>query len=176
MPESRIEPLAVDGNGNALIAFIPEAEDAPPDDAPLPLSLVALWHHDAVLLVFGRQRQEWELPGGIIEPGESPRQAASRELLEETGQKTDAPSQFVGYAKFMLQPDLRMEYGALFIGNVTHPGPFRDNEEVSAFRWWDPTVPLPGGTESLDLHLARLVRPPRHREEQANLEGFKETH
>ncbi|WP_405541352.1 NUDIX hydrolase [Streptomyces phaeochromogenes] len=168
MPEPRIEPLAVDGNGNALIAFIPDAENAPPDDAPLPLSLVALWHHDSVLLVFDRRRQRWELPGGVIEPGESPRQAASRELLEETGQKADDPSQFAGYAKFMLHPDERVEYGALFIGSVTHPEPFRENEEVSAFRWWDPRGPLPGGSESLDLHLARLVMRSRHRDGQAN--------
>ncbi|MEU9879065.1 NUDIX hydrolase [Streptomyces phaeochromogenes] len=167
MPEPRIEPLAVDGNGNALIAFIPDAENAPPDDAPLPLSLVALWHHDSVLLVFDRRRQTWELPGGVIEPGESPRQAAARELLEETGQKADEPSQFAGYAKFMLQPDERVEYGALFIGNVTRPEPFRDNEEVSAFRWWDPRGQLPGGSESLDLHLARLVMPSRNRDGQA---------
>ncbi|GGY15472.1 DNA mismatch repair protein MutT [Streptomyces minutiscleroticus] len=177
MPGSRIEPLAVDGNGNVLIAFSRDAEDAPPDDAPLPLSLVALWHHDSVLLVFDRRRHEWELPGGIIEPAESPRQTASRELLEETGQEADAPLWFAGYAKFTLQPDRRVEYGALFIGNVARPKPFRDNEEVSAFRWWDPRGPLPEGTDSLDLHLARLVMPSRHREGQGNPAGkFKDTH
>ena len=37
MPEPRIEPLAVDSNGNSLIAFVSGAENAPPDDAPLPL-------------------------------------------------------------------------------------------------------------------------------------------
>ncbi|WP_409062414.1 NUDIX hydrolase [Streptomyces sp. SYP-A7185] len=171
MPESQKEPLAVDGNGNTLIAFDGGAEDAPPGDAPLPLALVALWHHDSVLLVFDRRRRTWELPGGTIEPGESPRQAAARELLEETGQQADAPSRFAGYAQFMLRPDQRLEYGALFIGNVARPQPLRDNEEVSAFRWWDPKGPLPGGTDSLDLHLARLVMPLRHREGQASPPG-----
>ncbi|MCP2343125.1 NUDIX domain-containing protein [Actinomadura rupiterrae] len=157
--ESPIEPLAVDRHGNVLVAFSRAAEGAPPEDAPLPLALVALWRGDSVLLVFDRRRQGWELPGGIIETGESPREAASRELLEETGQTADGPLEFAGYAKFLLQPDQRVEYGALFTGNLAHPEPFRDNNEVAAFRWWDPTGPLPEGTASLDLHLARLVMP-----------------
>jgi 8-oxo-dGTP diphosphatase len=38
-----------------------------------------------VLLVHSRFRKVWELPGGLIDPGESPRQAAERELMEESG-------------------------------------------------------------------------------------------
>lgn len=33
----------------------------------------------------GNDRTDWSLPGGYIEPGETSRQAAVRELLEETG-------------------------------------------------------------------------------------------
>jgi len=32
-----------------------------------------------------RDRDTWEIPGGHIEKGESPDNAASRELIEETG-------------------------------------------------------------------------------------------
>jgi 8-oxo-dGTP diphosphatase len=38
-----------------------------------------------VLLVLSRLRKVWELPGGAIDPGETPRQAAARELTEESG-------------------------------------------------------------------------------------------
>src|SRR4029079_8607978 len=38
-----------------------------------------------MLLVLSRHRQVWELPGGLIDPGETPRQAAIRELAEESG-------------------------------------------------------------------------------------------
>lgn len=38
-----------------------------------------------LLLVKPLHKGEWELPGGVIEPGESPRVGAEREILEELG-------------------------------------------------------------------------------------------
>ncbi|MFE6286593.1 NUDIX domain-containing protein [Streptomyces sp. NPDC057877] len=152
----------IDGQGNALTAFLTAStEDVPPDDAPLPLSLVALRHDRRVLLVLDRHRRSWELPGGMIEPGETPRQAALRELSEETGQRADELS-FAGYARFVLGVDGRTEYGALFTGSTASPGPCRANDEIADFTWWDPGTPGPEPTESLDLHLVRLVALSQH--------------
>jgi ADP-ribose pyrophosphatase len=39
----------------------------------------------------GTREIHWEIPGGVIDSGESPAQAATRELLEETGFQGDAP-------------------------------------------------------------------------------------
>jgi ADP-ribose pyrophosphatase YjhB (NUDIX family) len=46
-----------------------------------------LFEDDAgrVLLVQPSYKPGWDIPGGIVEPGESPRFAAERELLEEIG-------------------------------------------------------------------------------------------
>ena len=59
---------------------------------------VIVTHGEAVL--FGKRGDaggdyEWQLPGGWIEPGESPRQAAAREVREETGLLLREP-RFVG--------------------------------------------------------------------------------
>jgi 8-oxo-dGTP diphosphatase len=40
---------------------------------------------DNVLLVKPTYKDGWDIPGGYVEPGESPAQACSRELVEELG-------------------------------------------------------------------------------------------
>ncbi|UUU30808.1 NUDIX hydrolase [Streptomyces sp. CA-210063] len=164
MSDSTVPPLAVDDRGNSLVTFTREPEEAPPRDAPLPAALVALWHTDRVLMVFDRYRRQWELPGGRVEEGESPRRAAARELLEESGQQPDGPLRFIGYAGFVLAPDRRAEYAALFVGHTTDVRDFRANEEIAAIRWWDLSEALPGRTAPLDAYLARnqcrLAPPP----------------
>ncbi|MGW0139489.1 NUDIX domain-containing protein [Streptomyces calvus] len=152
-------PLAVDDRGNALVTFVRGAEDKPPGDAPLPVALVALWHGSRVLMAFNRFRQAWELPGGRIDTGETARQAAVRELLEETSHVPHGQLCFVGFAGFTLAPDERAEYGALFTGQVADVSPlFRPNDEIAAIRWWDLRESLPGRLQPLDAHLAELSR------------------
>ncbi|MFI6039195.1 NUDIX hydrolase [Streptomyces sp. NPDC051315] len=152
-------PLAVDGRGNALVSFVLGAEDKPPGDAPLPVALVALWHGDRVLMAFNRFRRAWELPGGRIDPGETPRQAAARELLEETQHVPEGQLHFAGFASFTLAPDQRAEYGALFTGRGADVSQtFQSNDEITAIRWWDMRESLPGRIQPLDAYLAELSR------------------
>ncbi|WP_406841476.1 NUDIX hydrolase (plasmid) [Streptomyces sp. AHU1] len=152
------EPLAADGRGNSLVSFARSGEAAPPQDAPLPATLVALWRAGRVLMVFDRCRQSWELPGGSIEEGETPRQAAVRELLEESGQEPDEQLRFIGYARFVLAPDQRAEYLALYTGSCAETRAFEPTEEISAIRWWDLLERLPGYVQPLDAYLAVLTR------------------
>jgi ADP-ribose pyrophosphatase YjhB (NUDIX family) len=151
-------PLAADDRGNSLLSFTPGNERTPPDDAPLPAALVALWHAGRVLMVFDRYRQCWELPGGHIEEGETLRQAAVRELLEESGQEPGGPLRFAGYARSVLAPDQRTEYAALFTGQCTELRDFQANEEIAAIHWWDLVEALPGRFQPMDACLAELTR------------------
>lgn len=66
---------------------------APEPGSDLPVAGIVLVHHGCVLLLRRAKGDEsfpgfWDLPGGVIEPGESPLQGAQRELLEETGIST----------------------------------------------------------------------------------------
>ncbi|HLY08492.1 MAG TPA: NUDIX domain-containing protein [Planctomycetota bacterium] len=40
---------------------------------------------EQILLVKARAKENWQLPGGRLEPGETPADALIREVLEETG-------------------------------------------------------------------------------------------
>ncbi|TDD87947.1 NUDIX hydrolase [Actinomadura darangshiensis] len=151
--------LARDDNGDALTGFYRVAEEDRPGDAPLTAALVAVWHDDRrLLLVFNRYRQCWELPGGMIDPGETPRQAAVRELREEAGIHVENPA-FVGYARFELGTEQRTEYAALYTAPATPPDDrFTPNEEITAICWWDGVQPLTGRLHRLDAILGRLTK------------------
>lgn len=155
--------LAQDTKGNALTAFLPAARVADvPDDAPMPAALVAVWCGRHLLLVFDRFRGEWELPGGRIDPGETPLQAAVRELHEESGLRLPTLT-LAGYARFRLVGPPRDEYAAIYTAHVPalHDD-FTPNGEISAIRWWDTADAPPGGTQIIDATLARHTRFQRH--------------
>jgi 8-oxo-dGTP diphosphatase len=122
--------------------------------APLTASLVVLWYGHECLMVFNRYHQAWELPGGMLDPGESPREAAVRELAEESGQQADTLD-FAGVAKIQVAPDHRLEHLAIYNGSISTPQPFTPNNEMSKATWWTPGNPLPD-LPPIDAALATL--------------------
>jgi 8-oxo-dGTP diphosphatase len=87
-------------------------------------------------MIFNKWRKNWELAGGIIDEGESPRECAIRELFEETNQSIKKLS-FKGLMKFQLKPDDRIEYGALYSGEIENLSVFSENEEAERILFWD---------------------------------------
>ena len=51
----------------------------------VPVSVKGILFEDGKVWLRFNERQEWELPGGKLDPGEQPEQTVTRELLEELG-------------------------------------------------------------------------------------------
>ncbi|MGH3935422.1 MAG: NUDIX hydrolase [Pseudonocardiaceae bacterium] len=148
-----------DGAGNALVGFwfAAEAELAVLDDQiPMALSLIVVTLTDRVLMVFDRWRTQWELPGGMLEPGETARHAAVRELAEETGVLT-TDLDFMAVVEFELQRPARREYAAVYRTALEAKPKLIVNDEVSDFRWWDPFSPLSDDMSPLDAEIGKRV-------------------
>jgi len=82
--------------------------------------VIAARHQEHWVFCRHRERTTWELPGGHIEPGETPMQAAERELWEETGA-----------LKFTLTPICIYEitrYGMVFFAEIEEMGQLPQSE------------------------------------------------
>lgn len=56
-----------------------------PHDGRFPVSIKAVLIHGDRVVLLKNERDEWELPGGRLEPGESPEDGIAREIREELG-------------------------------------------------------------------------------------------
>lgn len=101
-------------------------------------------HHD---------RSTWEIPGGHIEEGESPDDAAGRELMEETGAVEFTLSCVSSYSVFK---DGITGYGKLYFAEVFRLGPVPDISEIAEICMFDH---LPENLTHSDIqpHLYRKV-------------------
>lgn len=98
----------------------------------------AIMEVDGLFLIgYNKWRKQWEFPAGGIEPGETAREAATRELLEETHQR-NSKLDFKGLFK-MQKPNGTLCYQAVFVGKLEHLEPFTETEEdeMSEIMLWD---------------------------------------
>ena len=145
--------------------MIPRFGPAPgPHDYRLrPGAYAILIRAGKVLVTFQQQPEpEFQLPGGGIDPGESPIRALHREVFEETGWTIGAPRRLGAYRRFCYMP----EYGfwaekfcsvwlarpILCLGPPSEPG--------HEAHWLPPgavarLLPDPGSRHFLRLALAR---------------------
>jgi 8-oxo-dGTP diphosphatase len=131
--------ILTNSKGHTFLEFIklPESQiESSELDAPLTHSLLVIKYEHKFLLIFNKWRKHWELPGGIIDQGETPRESAIRELFEETNQSL-SDLDYKGLMKFQLKPDDRIEYGALYSGELPVINTFIENDEAAKIIFWD---------------------------------------
>ena len=96
-----------------------------------------------VLLLREPQDTEFELPGGGIEDGELPTDAAERELYEETGLTTVKADYLFEYCEFRAA-DNEYYWGRVHsVFGVKAAGEVVLGNEHCEFAWWDGKVKLP---------------------------------
>lgn len=102
-----------------------------PDDC-LKYAVVSARCAEAQVLCRHRERSSWECPGGHIEAGESPVEAASRELYEETGARAECLEPVCVYSvQFGSIPET---FGLLCRAQITQPGKLPANSEMAEAR------------------------------------------
>ena len=108
------------------------------------------------LIGYNSWRQQWEFPAGGIEQGETARQAAERELFEETHQ-INHDLEFRGLFK-VLKPNGEIKYQAMFLGCQDELVPFeKDNgDEMDEIRLWDLKEDI-GYVDKCDLKMVEMA-------------------
>jgi 8-oxo-dGTP diphosphatase len=81
---------------------------------------------------------EWSIPGGVLEVGETLRQATVREALEETGLKVEVGELLGVYDRVLRDPDQRTRYHYVLIDFLCRriAGEFRAADDAAEARWF----------------------------------------
>lgn len=82
---------------------------------PITFSVIVSQYQGKWVLCQHKQRTTWEVPGGHIEPGETPEEAARRELYEESGAKEYDLHEVGVYG---VKQDEQEDFGMLYFAQI----------------------------------------------------------
>ena len=147
--------LAKNKSGWVLLEYLPIEEHELEQYENLTGAFAIVGVGGRFLFGFNAWRQQWELPAGGIEPGETAREAAKRELFEETHQKNQ-DLQFKGIAKVQNSRG-EVRYQAVFAGFQEKLLPFvrTDGDEMEKIILWDLKTDI-GYVDECDLKILEL--------------------
>ena len=112
---------------------------------------------DKYLIGYNNWRKQWEFPAGGIEAGETARQAAYRELFEETHQE-NLELKFKGLFKVTDSHGIQ-KYQAAFLGEKETITPFEyiDGDEMSKVYLWNLSEDI-GYVDEVDVAIVKMLR------------------
>ena len=146
--------------GDILTEFIEAADESALNSGafpPLHFALIVARYEGQALMVYNHRRGVWEVPGGGMENGETPRDCIIRELEEESGQAAHN-LRFRGIVRIRKKAAGLKEFaGALYAGDLKKVVPFAGTDEIERICLWDGRSALPDLCE-IDAELVRLVR------------------
>lgn len=149
--------LAENRIGWKLLAYLPIKEEELEQDLYQPVTgaFAILKVKDCFVLGFNSWRNQWEFPAGGIEKGETAREAAVRELFEETHQRHDDLI-FKGIFKICDQHD-KIRYQAVFYGEQETLEPFvkAEGDEMDEIILWDMKAEI-GYIDEVDWKIVQM--------------------
>jgi 8-oxo-dGTP diphosphatase len=98
---------------------------------------------------------EWSIPGGLLEVGETLRQGAEREALEETGLVVRATELLGVFERIVPDDQKRMRYHYVLVDFLCEvaSGELKASGDAADARWFSPdeltTLPLPEDTAAV---------------------------
>ncbi|MBK9125689.1 MAG: NUDIX domain-containing protein [Chloroflexi bacterium] len=135
--------IVVSHKGNQLIEIV--GVDTALDPAiPVTFTQTIVERDRHTLLIFNAERNQWEIPGGGLEPGETLDDCAARELWEEASQVVVSLER-IGFLRIKLVTRGGVEvYGAIYGASIGAVQPFVPSAECSRMMLWDGIAPLDG--------------------------------
>ncbi|WP_443070985.1 NUDIX hydrolase [Streptomyces sp. NBC_01476] len=138
--------------------------EGPASGHPITASVLFTDENDRILVVHPARRPEgqWALPGGLVEAGESPVEAARREIQEELGLATDIRTTDLMAVEWLeaVTPGRRARLALVFAGprlsTADAEGIVLQRREITRWAWVRPDTAL----EILHPRVARRVRGP----------------
>jgi len=148
--------LAKNKSGWTLLEYIDIEEKEIEQYENVTGSYAILKIKDKFVIGYNGWRKQWEFPAGGIDEGETAREAAVRELYEETHQKNDA-LEFKGLFK-VEDAKGKIKYQAVFVGEQVELSSFSrsENDEMDEIMLWDMKEDI-GYVDECDVKIVQMV-------------------